>query len=207
MFSCQIREHLTIRLLAKEDTDELYSVMKRNQNHLSEWLSWAEELADIDTYRDVIIPEWRYKYAEENGFDAGIFVKGRFCGMISIHNVDTVNQKAEIGYWLDREHEGFGIITASCRAVITHAFQDLGLNRIMISAAEKNTKSRAVAERLGFQKEGLTREGIFVQGAYHDAVNYSMLKREWSEDRQKSTFLGLNVSPMWKSNSGDVKKE
>lgn len=72
MFSCQIREHLTIRLLAKEDTDELYSVMKRNQNHLSEWLSWAEELADIDTYRDVIIPEWRYKYAEENGFDAGI---------------------------------------------------------------------------------------------------------------------------------------
>ena len=93
MFSCQIREHLTIRLLAKEDTDELYSVMKRNQNHLSEWLSWAEELADIDTYRDVIIPEWRYKYAEENGFDAGIFVKGRFCGMISIHNVDTVNQK------------------------------------------------------------------------------------------------------------------
>ena len=48
--------------------------------------------------------------------------------MISIHNADTVNQKAEIGYWLDREHEGFGIITASCRAVITHAFQDLGLN-------------------------------------------------------------------------------
>lgn len=68
-------------------------------------------------------------------------------------------------------------------------------------------KSRAVAERLGFQKEGLTREGIFVQGAYHDTVNYSMLKREWSEDRQNSTFLGLNVSPMWKSNSGDVKKE
>ncbi len=153
MFSCQIREHLTIRLLAKEDTDELYSVMKRNQNHLSEWLSWAEELADIDTYRDVIIPEWRYKYAEENGFDAGIFVKGRFCGMISIHNVDTANQKAEIGYWLDREHEGFGIITARRRAVITHAFQDLGLNRIMISAAEKTRKAGQWRNGSDFRKK------------------------------------------------------
>lgn len=51
------------------------------------------------------------------------------------------------------------------------------------------------------------REGIFVQGVYYDVVNYSMLKCEWSEDWQKSIFFGLNVFLMWKSNSGDVKKE
>ena len=40
--------------------------MKRNQNHLSEWLSWAEELADIDTYRDVIKAIWS---SDVPGFD------------------------------------------------------------------------------------------------------------------------------------------
>ncbi|MCC9023390.1 GNAT family N-acetyltransferase [Bacillus nakamurai] len=183
MFSYQIDENLTIRLLTQEDTDELYTVIKRNQKHLSEWLSWAEELADIDTYRNVLIPEWRYKYAEQKGFDAGIFLNGHFCGMISVHNLDTVNHKAEIGYWLDRNYEGRGMITACCRAVIAHAFYDLGLNRIMICAAEKNAKSRAIPERLGFQREGLTREGIFAQGRYHDSVNYSMLRREWNTDK------------------------
>lgn len=103
--------------------------------------------------------------------------------MIGLHNLDQVNKKAEIGYWIDGEYEGKGIITAACRALITYAFQDLELNRVAICAAAGNHKSRAIPERLGFQEERTAREGIFIKGKFHDLVYYSLLKREWEAEK------------------------
>src|SRR5215212_7167551 len=58
--------------------------------------------------------------------------------------------------WLGEEHQGKGLVTAACLALVDHAFGDLGLNRMVISCATENEKSCAIPERLGFRQRAFS---------------------------------------------------
>jgi RimJ/RimL family protein N-acetyltransferase len=57
----------------------------------------------------------------------------------------------EIGYWLGAPYWGHGYATEAARAVIDHAFEDLGLERLEAGARVSNPASRRVLEKCGFQ--------------------------------------------------------
>ncbi|MCI3985736.1 GNAT family N-acetyltransferase [Bacillus vallismortis] len=181
MFTCRVNEHITIRLLEPKDAERIAQLIIENQQRLGEWLFWAEKPSSAEMYRETIIPDWRREYADLNSIEAGLLYDDSLCGMIGLHHLDQINRKAEIGYWIAQEYEGKGIMTAACRTIITYAFKELGLNRVALCAAVGNHKSRAIPMRLGFQEEGIARDGLFVNGKYHDLVYYSLLKREWKE--------------------------
>ncbi|WP_121641917.1 GNAT family N-acetyltransferase [Bacillus vallismortis] len=181
MFTCRVNEHITIRLLEPKDAERIAELIIENQQRLGEWLFWAEKPSSAEMYRETIIPDWRREYADLNSIEAGLLYDDSLCGMIGLHHLDQINRKAEIGYWIAKEYEGKGIMTAACRTLITYAFEELGLNRVALCAAVGNHKSRAIPMRLGFQEEGIARDGLFVNGKYHDLVYYSLLKREWKE--------------------------
>lgn len=90
-----------------------------------------------------------------------------------------MNHWGEIGYWLSANHQGKGVITKSCRCMMTYAFEELKLNRLVIRAAVENHRSRAIAERLGFVQEGIARQSGWVHDRYLDLVTYSLLADEW----------------------------
>lgn len=182
MFTCKVNEHITIRLLEPKDAERLAELIIKISGGLASGC-FAENPSGAETYRETIIPDWRRQYADLNGIEAGLLYDSDLCGMISLHNLDQVNRKAEIGYWIAKEFEGKGIITAACRKLITYAFEELELNRVAICAAVGNEKSRAVPERLGFLEEGRARDGLYVNGMHHDLVYYSLLKREWEGEK------------------------
>src|SRR4051812_39778353 len=62
----------------------------------------------------------------------------------------------EIGYWLGVPYWGQGYATEAARAVIDHAFEDLGLERLEAGARVSNPASRRVLEKCGFQWSGVT---------------------------------------------------
>jgi ribosomal-protein-serine acetyltransferase len=88
-------------------------------------------------------------------------------------------RQAEIGYWLDKDTQGKGIITRATTTLVTYAFQEYGLNKVEIHAAVGNKKSRAVPERLGFTQEGILRQTEWLNGRAHDMVVYGVLASEW----------------------------
>src|SRR6266545_933473 len=57
----------------------------------------------------------------------------------------------EIGYWLGVPHWGKGYATEAARAVIDHAFADLGCDTLLAGARVSNPASRRVLEKCGFQ--------------------------------------------------------
>ena len=61
----------------------------------------------------------------------------------------------EIGYWLGVKHWGKGYATEAVRAVIDHAFTDLGCEALHSSARVTNPASRRVLEKCGFQWTGV----------------------------------------------------
>jgi RimJ/RimL family protein N-acetyltransferase len=61
----------------------------------------------------------------------------------------------ELGYWLGAPYWGQGFATEAARAVIDHAFEDLGHEALQAGARVSNPASRRVLEKCGFQWTGV----------------------------------------------------
>lgn len=178
MFSHRIADRVEFRVLETRHADDLFSVVQRNFERLAEWCPWVERTATIDSTRE-FLREKIERFAEGNGFTSGFFIEGELLGVVALEYIDRPNLTTEIGYWLDSEIEGRGLVTLACRRLIDHAFGELGLRRVQIRCAEDNFRSRAIPEKLGFKKEGIIRRCERLGNRTVDLVVYGMLAEEW----------------------------
>jgi RimJ/RimL family protein N-acetyltransferase len=81
-----------------------------------------------------------------------IVLKGHFIGLCGI---DPREADAELGYWLGVPYWSRGYATEAARAVIDHAFGDLGHDILQAGARVSNPASRRVLEKCGFQWTGV----------------------------------------------------
>ncbi|HWF33497.1 MAG TPA: GNAT family protein [Solirubrobacteraceae bacterium] len=165
-----------LRRWRERDAEELRTLIERNRGELAKWLSWAQEPNGHDTRAYIA----RVHDGEHDGrrLQRAIACRGSIVGDVGLF-VDRDNATAAIGYWLDREHRGCGVMTAAVRELARHGFAELALRRIEIRTDVLNLASRAVAERLGFQLEGVLRESYRVAADhYSDDAVYSMLASE-----------------------------
>jgi RimJ/RimL family protein N-acetyltransferase len=78
---------------------------------------------------------------------------GTVLGACGIARLD--GKQPEIGYWLGVPFWGKGYATEAARAVIDHAFGDLGYEQLLGGARVSNPASRRVLEKCGFQWTGV----------------------------------------------------
>jgi ribosomal-protein-serine acetyltransferase len=102
--------------------------------------------------------------------------------------IDGPARSGEVGYWLDAGFVGRGLVTRAVTAVLDHAFGPLGLDRVGLPTTIDNTRSRSVAERLGFTQEGVLREAAAFPGERRDLVVYGLLAREWRKAENPPPF-------------------
>ena len=179
MFRAQIRDQVYLQLLEERHAAEVFALVDQEREYLREWLPWVDATETLDDTLSFIKSSLE-QFASNHGFAAGIWSDGRFAGVVGTHKLDLLNRKGEIGYWLGRSAQGQGIVTAACRAVVTHLLGDMDLNRVEIHCAVGNEKSCAVALRLGFTEEGMAREAQLLHGTFRDLRRFAMLKRDWT---------------------------
>lgn len=177
MFYFRIDDDISLKVLEQSDAPALYAVVDRNRDYLRQWLPWVDGMKKVEDYQPVI-SMWRKQFADEDGFEAGIFYQGKVVGMIGLQGIKRNARKTSIGYWLDSDYQEKGIMTRACQALIDYAFQTLNLNRVEICCATENRKSRAIPERLGFTHEGTIRECEFLYDHYVDIEVYGLLKSD-----------------------------
>lgn len=178
MHSIAIDDGLELRTLREEDAGALFQVVDANRKHLREWLPWLDANTKEEHSR-MFIKSVLKQETDNLGPTYAVVLRGRIVGLVGYHPIRWNNKSVEIGYWLTRAATGQGIMTRCCRALVDHAFDAMGLNRVTIPAAVENGRSRAIPERLGFRKEGVIRDAEWLYDHYVDHVLYSMLKREW----------------------------
>ncbi|MGJ1447780.1 GNAT family N-acetyltransferase [Sphingobacterium spiritivorum] len=175
----RIDEHIKLQQTSPEHAGGLLEAVDQNRDHLSRFLPWVgnmQKVTDFDQYIQYCID----LYDQQQEISFVILSDQTIVGRIGLHHINQQNKSAAIGYWLNRDMEGKGIISRSCRKIIDLAFNEFGLNRIEIKAAVENTKSQAIPQRLGFQREGILRQSELVNGIFLDLVIFSMLKDEWN---------------------------
>ncbi|MDQ5809492.1 MAG: GNAT family N-acetyltransferase [Actinomycetota bacterium] len=178
MFSHKLGEHTELRLLEERHAQELTDLTDRNREYLRAWLPWVDANRTVEDRKKFIRGALK-QFAENNGFTAGIWHEGRLAGVIGYHSIDWENRTTAVGYWLGEKYQGQGLVTAACRALVDHAFQELGLNRVSIACATENKKSCAIPERLGFRREGVVRQAEWLYDHFVDHVVYATLASEW----------------------------
>lgn len=158
--------------------EELFTVISRNIERLGRWLPWATPSYSLDDARQFLDVHSK-ENADRSSLVMLILHQGALCGAIGLHRVDRANRNTSVGYWLDEAHEGKGIITSACRAIVTEGFNTFGLHRIEIRCATWNHRSSAVPRRLGFVEEGILRDAEWLHDKWVDLRVFSMLARDW----------------------------
>lgn len=180
MFTYDIDDKITLKMLDLRDSEHLFELTIRSKDSLREWLPFIDFTKTVDDTRQFIQSTMK-QFSENNGIQAGIWYEGNLAGVIGFHKIDWSNKSTSIGYWLGSDFVGNGLMTKSVKAFVDHALIDLGLNRVEIRAAVENTKSRAIPERLGFTHEGTIRQSEWLYDHYVDHEVYGMLASDWKK--------------------------
>jgi RimJ/RimL family protein N-acetyltransferase len=87
--------------------------------------------------------------------------------------------RASIGFGLAAEARGEGIATRALELISSWAFTTFDeLVRLELWILSGNEPSLRVAKRVGFQREGVLRSRLAVEGEFRDVVSYSLLRTD-----------------------------
>ncbi len=100
-------------------------------------------------------------------------------GTVTLMHLELAHGRAEVGYVLGRASWGQGLMREALEALLRVAFETLGLRRLEADVDPRNARSLALAEALGFVREGYLRERYLVAGELQDTVLLGLLAREW----------------------------
>lgn len=103
-----------------------------------------------------------------------------FIGVVSLTNINTINQSAEFHIMIgDEGSQNKGAGTYATKSMLSHAFENLNLNRIELTVLVDNYRAIKMYEKIGFRKEGELRNIYYKNGNFKNAYIYSILKEEY----------------------------
>jgi len=109
------------------------------------------------------------------GFVIRLAATGELIGYINLNQITRGSyQRGVLGYAIFPPHERRGHMTEALRLVIRYAFEELRLHRLEAEIQPDNKASLQLVERLGFEREGLARGLVKIQGEWRDHERWSL---------------------------------
>ena len=172
-------ERFILRRISIDDSDDMYEYAQNKE--VTKFLTWSPHENKGHTFEYLAYLQTRYASGEF--FDWAIVCKesGKMIGTCGFTRFDYKNDCAEVGYVLNPQYHGQGIMTEVVGRVIRFGFENLALNRIECRFIEGNIASRRVMEKNGMQFEGVLRGGMLIKGEYKDIGVCAILKKDFSK--------------------------
>lgn len=172
-------DRLILKKISVSDAEDMYSYASLNS--VTRFLLWSPHLNIEDTRGYIEFLNRQYKkgtYA-----DWGVFLKseGRLIGTTGFADFDFENNTGEVGYVLNPAYQGNGYMSEAVLAVLSVAFDRIGLERVDLRIMEENKPSMRLACRLGFYFEKIGEEPLNVKGVDRIIHYYSLTKEKWGK--------------------------
>lgn len=178
MFSLPLGDRAQLRPLEPWQAPEFLAHIDRARDGVDPWIPWATFSTDLDS-ATATLQRYADRQAEDTGRIYGIWREGTLVGGVMFTRFDSAAGVCEIGCWSEPAGEGRGLVTRACRALIDWAFRERGMSRAEWWVASGNTRSIAVARRLGMTREGVLRRRYPYRDVRHDSEVWSVLAEEW----------------------------
>jgi ribosomal-protein-alanine N-acetyltransferase len=180
---------LWLRPYQEADAAAFYQLIQENEARLAPAFPGRVRITrSLDACRKLLL-QFKADWLLGQVYAFGIWEKesNNYIGDISVKNFDRSVPKAEIGYYLDLRVEGKGYGTQMLCALIRFGFEELHLNKVFIRSAIDNRRSYALAERCGFQREGLMHQDFRDYQQNLVDIYYYGLTRQHYYQQQKVT--------------------
>lgn len=171
-------ERVFLRLPVASDYREWADLRGRSRAFLEPWEPrWTPDELERTAWRDRL-SRYREDYARGAAVSFFIFDNAteRLMGGITLGNIrHGVAQSGHIGYWIGEPYAGKGYMLEALNLLVTFAFDTLRLHRIEAACIPSNTRSVRVLEKAGFQREGLLRSYLRINGIWQDHYLYARI--------------------------------
>ena len=181
-----------LRPLSTRDAADWREVRARNQEWLQPWDATVPPGAPQrpKTFRALTRHLGRLARVGE-AMPFAIVYRGRFVGQVTVNNIVRGSaQFGSIGYWLDSEVAGRGVMPTAVALVIDHCFTAARLHRVEIAIRPENTNSLRVVEKLGLREVGFAPLFLHIDGAWRDHRIFAVTVEECPEGMLTRLSLG-----------------
>ncbi|QCW51615.1 GNAT family N-acetyltransferase [Nocardioides dongxiaopingii] len=171
---------VVLRPLRRGDVAAWRDARRRNTAWLVPWDATAPPGAPSRpvTFRR-LVRRLRRSAAQGTTLPFAIEVDGRFAGQLTVNNVVRGSaQFASIGYWLDRDFAGRGVMPRAVAMAVDHCFETAGLHRIEIAIRPENSNSLRVVEKLDIREVGYAPRYLHIDGEWRDHRLYGITREE-----------------------------
>jgi RimJ/RimL family protein N-acetyltransferase len=165
-------ERVELRTVEEEDLEFIRDYRNHPEMHSQLWQRKPMNMSGA---------EKRLEAAEERP-SLIIWKEDERVGVIEFNSVNKNIGYGDIGYWVKPEQQGNEYVTEAAELLITHAFNEMNLNKITGNVPENNKPSQRVFEKLGFKKEGELRNEAYHEGKHRNLYHYGILKQEWRSE-------------------------
>jgi RimJ/RimL family protein N-acetyltransferase len=159
-----------------------------SEKDLDEFLTLENAYSDIGEFAAVGFrspAQFRKEFSETGGWSENLGrmlvtgKEGRLLGHIIFFKDPSYQSGYEVGYGIFRkEDRGHGYMTEALRIFSAYLFESKAVPRLQATTAVDNVAARRIAEKCGYQFEGVMRKMGFRRGEYVDAARYSLLREE-----------------------------
>lgn len=159
-------QRVLIRPVRSTDATLMHEAMKASFEDLKAWMPWAQSLASLrDTEVYLLHGERIWSSPAHEGVEQPLQIMDptnrHYLGATGIKPANLSIPTFEIGYWVNKQYAGQGIITEAMNALTRYLFQVLKAKRVEINCEENNLRSAKVAQRLNYELEGRLRNHRF----------------------------------------------
>ncbi|PXX33932.1 GNAT family N-acetyltransferase [Undibacterium pigrum] len=168
---------LIVRMIEEDDLPELFQVFSDAAvTRFLPYITWEDTLAAHSWYQRV-----KEMAAQAAAMQCVIVDKAsnKVIGSCLLFRFDADSERAELGYALAQSHWGGGYMGEAIRALLNHAFGEMGINRIEAEVDPRNPASAQLLKKLGFVQEGLLRQRWKFKGEIKDTWMFGLLRDEW----------------------------
>jgi len=179
MFAVQLTDEAELRPLEPWQAGEFLVHVDKARETIAPYVPWAEVVTDEERARN-FLNRYARRQASDEGRIYGIWLAGELVGGVLFRSFDADWGSCELGVWLAPEAEGRGLVTRAAQRLIDWAIAIRGLNRVEWRCAVGNTRSAAVARRLGMLQEGTLRQAFPYRGEVHDVEVWALTRDDWT---------------------------
>ncbi|MBE7183567.1 MAG: GNAT family N-acetyltransferase [Methylobacterium mesophilicum] len=180
-----VGERVVLRPPRSGDYRQWATLRRESRAFLEPWEPrWAPDELDRASWRHRLR---RYRQDQADGTALAFLIFDRkakhLIGGITLGNIrHGVSQSAHIGYWVGERFAGQGFMVDAVRLVAQYSFDRLRLHRLEAACIPSNNRSARVLEKAGFQREGLLRSFLRINGAWHDHILFSLIAGDSPSD-------------------------
>ncbi len=183
---------ITLHSAEIENVPELFKIIDSSREHLGRWLPWVDYVRTTEDERH-IVEQWVYDMQIRMAIHLCITFDKEIVGLISTHQIDWMNQRTSVGYWIRADMVKRNFATEATAVLLIYLFEKLRLHRVYIQAATGNHASNRVIQKLGFKLEGLLKENERIRQTFLDHNIYGMTEEDFRKEKSNlMSYLSAN---------------